>query len=132
MVSISRLRQRKKKGISPVIATIILIAVALVLALVVGVFAFGLFSANANTVSLKSATLTAPTTFAFSLDNPASLQVTVSLVTVNGACTGTYAAFTGVYSGTCTVGTAVTSGNNYNFDITLSNGQAITGVAVAV
>jgi archaeal type IV pilus assembly protein PilA len=137
MISIEHLKKGSKKGISPVIATIILIAVALVLALVVGVFAFGLFSSNANTVSLKSATLTGAGAFQFAVSNPSGSAVTITALSVNGAsCTGpTYPisiAADSVYSlATPCTATGVTAGNNYNFDFTLSNGQAITGVAVA-
>ncbi|MGA2877125.1 MAG: archaellin/type IV pilin N-terminal domain-containing protein [Nitrososphaerales archaeon] len=46
-----------KKGVTPVIATIILIAGTLVLALVVGAYTFGLFGSNVKTVTLSSATL---------------------------------------------------------------------------
>ena len=46
-----------KRGVTPVIATIILIAGTLVLALVVGAYTFGLFGSNVKTVTLSSATL---------------------------------------------------------------------------
>ena len=53
-----RLRMKNsKKGVTPVIATIILIAGTLVLALVVGAYTFGLFGSNVKTVTLSSATL---------------------------------------------------------------------------
>ena len=47
----------RKRGVTPVIATIILIAGTLVLALVVGAYTFGLFGSNVKTVTLSSATL---------------------------------------------------------------------------
>jgi flagellin-like protein len=56
-----------KKAVTPVIATIILIAGTLVLALVVGAYTFGLFGSNVKTVTLTSGNLfaggisTAPT-----------------------------------------------------------------------
>jgi len=53
-----RLRMKNsKRGVTPVIATIILIAGTLVLALVVGAYTFGLFGSNVKTVTLASATL---------------------------------------------------------------------------
>ena len=52
-----RLKKNNKKAITPVIATIILIAVTLVLALVVGAYTFGLFGSNVKTVTLTSALL---------------------------------------------------------------------------
>ena len=60
MNSISlRLKKNNKKAITPVIATIILIAVTLVLALVVGAYTFGLFGSNVKTVQLTSGILNA-------------------------------------------------------------------------
>ena len=49
--------KNSKKGITPVIATIILIAVTLVLALVVGAYTFGLFGSNVKTITLTSGNL---------------------------------------------------------------------------
>jgi flagellin-like protein len=50
-------RRSSKKGITPVIATIILIAGTLVLALVVGAYTFGLFGTNVKNVQLTAANL---------------------------------------------------------------------------
>jgi flagellin-like protein len=50
-------RESSKKGITPVIATIILIAGTLVLALVVGAYTFGLFGTNVKNVQLTAANL---------------------------------------------------------------------------
>jgi flagellin-like protein len=47
----------EKKGVTPVIATILLIAGTIVLALVVGAYTFGLFGSNVKTIQLNSATL---------------------------------------------------------------------------
>ena len=57
MTQISIRLKNHKKAITPVIATIILIAVTLVLALVVGAYAFGLFGSNVKTVTLTSGNL---------------------------------------------------------------------------
>ena len=87
-----------KKGVTPVIATIILIAGTLVLALVVGAYTFGLFGSNVKTVTLSSATLyggTEPiaignppasgaTYLQFSLNNPGSAS-TITGITMTGA-----------------------------------------------
>jgi len=88
-----------KKGVTPVIATIILIAGTLVLALVVGAYTFGLFGSNVKTVTLSSATLyggtealtlgvgnvTASTTYmAFALNNPGSTS-SITGVTLTGS-----------------------------------------------
>jgi flagellin-like protein len=74
-------RSNSKKGITPVIATIILIAGTLVLALVVGAYTFGLFGTNVKNVELTAANLSSgPTTvsgastgganFAMTFNNP--------------------------------------------------------------
>ena len=72
----------RKRGVTPVIATIILIAGTLVLALVVGAYTFGLFGSNVKTVTLSSATLyggvsataavAATSSLVFALNNPGS------------------------------------------------------------
>ena len=53
--------KNSKRGVTPVIATIILIAGTLVLALVVGAYTFGLFGSNVKTVTLTSGNLFAGT-----------------------------------------------------------------------
>jgi flagellin-like protein len=86
-----------KKGVTPVIATIILIAGTLVLALVVGAYTFGLFGSNVKTVTLSSATLYGGTENAavgavsasssyvtFSLNNPGSAS-SITGITLTGA-----------------------------------------------
>ncbi len=83
-----------KKGVTPVIATIILIAGTLVLALVVGAYTFGLFGSNVKTVTLSSATLyggvsqttggqVATSSLTLSLNNPGSASA-ISSVTLTG------------------------------------------------
>jgi len=78
-----------KKGVTPVIATIILIAGTLVLALVVGAYTFGLFGSNVKTVTLSSATLyggvssdaatNATSSLTIALNNPGSATYITSL-----------------------------------------------------
>src|SRR5579864_7571006 len=98
-----RLRMKtSKKGVTPVIATIILIAGTLVLALVVGAYTFGLFGSNVKTVTLASATLyggiaayqagLATSSITFSLNNPGSAS-TITSITLTG--TGLGAPITG-------------------------------------
>src|SRR5437879_2260542 len=90
-----RLRMNNsKRGVTPVIATIILIAGTLVLALVVGAYTFGLFGSNVKTVTLSSATLyggvsatgtlVATSSLTTSLNNPGSATYITS-VTMTGA-----------------------------------------------
>jgi flagellin-like protein len=116
-----------ERAVTPVIATIILIAGTLVLALVVGAYTFGLFGSNVKTVTLSSATLyggTEPAALApaasgatymtFSLNNPGSAS-TVTSVTLTGA---------GI--------TAVTQwGNNGGTDYLLSGNNALSAGQVS-
>ncbi|MGA2876577.1 MAG: archaellin/type IV pilin N-terminal domain-containing protein [Nitrososphaerales archaeon] len=170
-----------RKAVTPVIATIILIAGTLVLALVVGAYTFGLFGSNVKTVTLSSATLyggtegTEPATvgvpaqgasyLVFALNNPGStssisgLTLTGSGITsVNtwGLINGTAATFTiatsanpqgvgtglwanGLTGGTVTsytfypFGTAqsITTGQVYNYVVSFSNGQSVSGSLIA-
>jgi len=83
-----------RKAVTPVIATIILIAGTLVLALVVGAYTFGLFGSNVKTVTLSSGTLyggvtadpatTSTSSLTFSLNNPGS-ATTITGVTLTGS-----------------------------------------------
>lgn len=124
------------KAISPVIATIILIAVALILALIVGVFAFGLFSSHAKAVTLASGNLSGGK-FTMSFQNPGSSGVGVTTVTLSGpgtlgTCTPSPSGIPagGSLTSTCTV-TGVGAGNDYDYVIQLNNSQSISGVVVA-
>lgn len=126
---------RKKKGISPVISTIILIVVALVIALLVGVFAFGLFTSQTKSVTLQSANLYAATgTLNYVLKDPGTAGTTVSSGMITGpgvtasTCAGAVA--TGVNPLTCTTTGAVTVGDTYDYVINLANGQSISGSVV--
>ena len=137
--------RNSKKGITPVIATIILIAATLVLALVVGAYTFGLFGANVKTITLSNGTIYGGTTgsFQFTLSNP-STSVTISSISVQGSWNSTSSAqsfwtFTptsagnGVTSVTAkppTLGSGdggAVSGDVYNYVISFANGQAISG-----
>lgn len=141
---IQKLKKGQKKAISPVIATIILIAVALVLALTVGVFAFGLFTSNAHTVSIKSGTLYASAAscsvatddcLVLSVNNPGS--ATTGALTLTGPGTPAIAVPTGenFVQGVKTYNlnaTGITSGDQYDLTISLSNGQSLTATMIAI
>ncbi len=95
-------QRRSKRGVTPVIATIILIAGTLVLALVVGAYTFGLFGSNVKTVTLSSATLYGGTTatgaaaatssLTIALNNPGSASYITS-VTMTGSGIATIVAW---------------------------------------
>jgi flagellin-like protein len=89
--------KNSKKGVTPVIATIILIAGTLVLALVVGAYTFGLFGSNVKTVTLSSATLyggvsatgtlAATSSLTIALNNPGSASYITSLTMTGSGIT---------------------------------------------
>jgi flagellin-like protein len=58
MTNISFKVKNSKKAVTPVIATIILIAATIVLALVVGAYTFGLFGSNVKSITAASLILT--------------------------------------------------------------------------
>jgi flagellin-like protein len=89
--------RNRKKGITPVIATIILIAGTLVLALVVGAYTFGLFGSNVKTITLTSGNLAAGVTgsstvaatayLTMSLNNPGADTYVSSLTLTSSSLT---------------------------------------------
>lgn len=145
-------RGKSKKGVTPVIATIILIAGTLVLALVVGAYTFGLFGSNVKTVTLSSATLyggqadpsagQGGSYVTFSLNNPGSasnitgVTVTGSGITAvsgfdnatfAGSCTGTCASvFTGVSGGIANSNLAGGKVTSYTWYLAGTTNQPIT------
>ena len=167
-----------KKGITPVIATIILIAVTLVLALVVGAYTFGLFGSNVKQVTLTSGNLFAgnlqtnsslipagASYISFSLNNPGAATtitgftltgssltaaVTAYVCTTNStatSCLGVAPSTTGagpvklgpgqvttgitLYFGDGSAADSTTSGQTYNYVISLQNGQSVSGSFIA-
>ena len=147
--------RNSKKGVTPVIATIILIAGTLVLALVVGAYTFGLFGSNVKTVTLSSGTLYAGTSgFTFALSNPGS-STNITSLTVTGIFNSssssvlkTFDVSSGGVSGCAAAGTCVANGITsftaippasiatvtgavYNYVINLKNGQSVSGSLIA-
>lgn len=84
----------KRKAVSPVIATIILLSSSLVLALVVGAYTFGLFGSNVKTLTISSIVLyggvtatanqAATSSFGLSVNNPGS-ATTIASITLTGS-----------------------------------------------
>ena len=144
-----RLKKNNDKAITPVIATIILIAVTLVLALVVGAYTFGLFGSNVKNITLTSDTLYSSGTFQFALNNPGSLTtitqvvltagngqsttLTASSISIGGTAGDNTISGGAVSAVTITVGSGLTltSGQTYSFVITFENGQSISGSVIA-
>ena len=115
-----------KRGISNVVATIILIAVAIALAVAVAVWVFGLAGGAAKTATLEisSVSLTgvssgSSATLTFILTNPSSSGISINGFTLGGL-TCTFSSPVQVLSGT--------SGGTLTITLTISNG-AFNGVS---
>ena len=115
--------KRSKKAVTPVIATIILIAATIVLALVVGAYTFGLFGSNVKTVTLTSATLYGGT------ELQASGTLGTSYVTFSLNNPGSGSSITGV----TLTGSGITSVTTWQYVLTGSTtGNAVTFAATAL
>ncbi len=120
-----------KKGISPVLATVILIAITLIAAIGIAGFVFGLFGSFTSTarVSVSSVGLSAVDgSYTVTLTNSGSSSVNVVSMRVGGSpCTVPSPAVTVVagqstsFSGTCSLSGA-TTGTQFSGSVGLSNG----------
>jgi flagellin-like protein len=146
-------RNLKKKGISPVIASIILIAVTIAIGVAIAGFVFGIFGtySAAPNVSITSsrlfanATVGVDDTLRVTLKNTGTGNVIVSQV-MGGALTVTPVAsgeWLGSGQGNTIAGNAeatiyaslgvdaVSSGSTYSFTINLGGGSQLTAVVTA-
>jgi flagellin-like protein len=117
-------RGSSKKGITPVIATIILIAGTLVLALVVGAYTFGLFGTNVKNVELTAGNLSsgpnastvnnvcAGANFAMTFNNPGGATYISALsLSAGGQTVPTLAYWYTTSSGCSSLSLAASTGN---------------------
>jgi flagellin-like protein len=81
---------RKKSGISPVVATVILVAVAIVIAIAVAFWASGLVGVftRFEKLEIQSAVMTSPTTFEVRIRNTGSAPTQILQVVVQGQFIG--------------------------------------------
>jgi flagellin-like protein len=79
-------RGRKNSGISPVVATVILVAVAIVIAIAVAFWASGLVGVftKFEKLEIQSAVMTGPTTFVVRIRNTGSADTSIIQVVVQG------------------------------------------------
>ena len=145
MFTISTKRAKSKRAISPVIATIILVAITIVIAVAVAGWVFGLFgnySKTANGVTVVSGLSTCSrSTCYIVLSDQGANSVSVVGASVNGPSFSTVSASvvgsTVVPAGgALTVAISVTggtfqAGGTYNIQIALSNGGTVTTTIVA-
>jgi len=146
-----RTLRKAKKGISPVIATIILIAITIVIAIAVAAWVFGLFksySGNANGVTILSGVsscyssssnptgLNTPACIIV-LSNQGSNSVSVIGASVNGQQVSvTGSALTVTANGRLTIDltalpTTISAGQTLNIAIALNNGATVTTTIIA-
>ena len=138
---------RQRKGISPIIATVLIIAATLIAFAAVAGYIFGLFgsstkSAQAQVVS-ESLPSTGPVlTLSFSNSGGQSVTITSASVTVGGSIltgsvgpytAGTTTSAAGILPAVTTsvgitfgTGTPFTAGTTYTFSLVLSNGITST------
>ena len=85
------MKGRKKSGISPVVATVILVAVAIVIAIAVAFWASGLVGVFTRFEKLEivSAIMTGETTFQVVIRNTGSADSSIIQVVVQGRAVGT-------------------------------------------
>ncbi len=143
---------RKQRAISPVIATIILVAVTLVVAVAVGSYVFGLFgassrgpqvSATAYTLSSSGNTPANTLTVTFSNKGGAAVNVqsaSVAIGTITSTVTlatplalGPASTATATFSGWVPAlsGTHFNAGQTYTFSLAFSDGSQQTIVVIA-
>jgi archaeal type IV pilus assembly protein PilA len=120
-----------RKAISPVIATVILIAITLIAAIAIAGFVFGLFgsfTANAQVTATASCSPTGATGCTVNLSNTGTANTNVLSATITFA--GTTNALTFATGGTC-VGAAlpipITAGTSCTMDFTYTATGATTG-----
>ena len=136
-------KMMKKKGISPVIASIILIAITIAVAIAVAGWVFGLFGTygTAGGVTITVTELTAGGTGVASVDytvtNSKSTSITVDTVRIQGLDLAVTTGFPVIAYDTDTelvtlVGTGtLTAGMAYTIQFVLADGTTLTTVATA-
>ena len=138
----------QRKAISPIIATVLIIAVTLIASVAIGGFVFGIFAQGQNSAlvavtgtSLLAADFTAnpaPTTFACVTANPTIPYLTVTntgsgsaaIASVGITWAGTNNAFSA--SSTCNIGAAGTTSATSYLDFAGSSDLTATGATAAI
>jgi flagellin-like protein len=124
-------RTNKRKAISPVLATVILIAITLVAGVAIAGFAFGLFGSLSSTANVTVTSVTCSHTndlCTLSLSNTGSAPATITGCSIYGvsasAVLGTVigAGLAGISSFCQTNGGTYTAGTALNGQVTLSSG----------
>jgi len=130
---------KAKKGISPVIATIILIAITIVIAIAVAAWVFGLFKSYSGTnavtvVSGLSSCSSSNSQCTIVLSNQGGNSVTVIGASINGASVSLGGTLTVSANSQATIiltSYTFSAGATLNIQIALNNGATITTTIVA-
>ena len=135
---------KAKKGISPVIATIILIAITIVIAIAVAAWVFGLFKSYSGTNAVtvvsglsscsSSSTKSSNSQCTIVLSNQGGNSVTVIGASINGVSVSLSGTLTVSANSQATIiltGYTFSAGATLNIQIALNNGATITTTIVA-
>ncbi|MGD1055194.1 MAG: archaellin/type IV pilin N-terminal domain-containing protein [Nitrososphaerales archaeon] len=133
---------KKRKAISPVLATVILIAITLIAAIAVAGFVFGLFGSFTSSAQISAVLVTchntAPANCAVSLQNTGSSNATptacslqiAGVATSGTTSTAAVTAGAGAIAETCALGAGGAAGgaigSTAQGSFTLSNGASVT------
>jgi len=114
VLNFNRALRRNRKAISPVLATVILIAITLIAAVAIAGFVFGLFGSFTKTAQVQASSVACSATgkdCALSLINSGNANTATA-----GECTITYSGAT--YQGTLTGGGSVVAGGSLSVTCT--------------
>ncbi len=138
MLTLMRKGSNKRRAISPVIATIILIAITIVIAVAVAGWVFGLFGSysknNPVTILAASSTCTSGSGCTITLQNTGGNSISVISASINGkpaTLGGTTVVSAGSTAAVALSGVTITSGDTYNIELGLSNGGTLVTTIVA-
>ena len=133
--------RKNRKAISPVLATVILIAITLIAAIAIAGFVFGLFGSFTSSAQVSAVVVTCnhshPVVCHVSLQNTGSSNATPTACSINiaGAAAASTTSTTAVTAGagtiaeTCTLNSATTDGGTVGSQalgsFTMSNGASV-------
>jgi archaeal type IV pilus assembly protein PilA len=140
-MNFKKFSKQKKKAISPVLATVILIAITLIAAIAIAGFVFGLFGSFTNSAQVQASVVSCSSAVNV-ICNLHLINIGTANASATGTCSETYGGVThagttaatvitagaGAISLTCTptVAVAGVSGTQVVGSVLLSNGASVT------
>jgi flagellin-like protein len=129
-MNFKKLRKFKKnaKALSPVVASIILIAVTVAVSVVVAAWMGGMtigLMGNAEQASITNVVLTAPATATVTVQNSGAATVTITSAYIDQNTANMYT----IPAGTQVTSIAITKGTSQTFNITAVSGVTFTNTA---